>query len=47
MNVTVFCTNGLYSLSHRERAGVRVPSVLLKPLTLTLSQREREQMVLV
>jgi len=30
-----------FSLSLWERAGVRVPTGLAKPLTLTLSQRER------
>jgi hypothetical protein len=30
------------SLSLRERAGVRGPRLWKKPLTLTLSQRERE-----
>jgi hypothetical protein len=30
-----------FSLSPRERAGVRVPTGLAKPLTLTLSRRER------
>jgi hypothetical protein len=41
MYLTVFCASGLCSLSLRERAGVRVPSVREKPLTLPLSQRER------
>jgi hypothetical protein len=30
-----------FYLSQRERAGVRAPTGLAKPLTLTLSQRER------
>jgi hypothetical protein len=30
-----------FSLSLRERAGVRVPKLRKKPLTLTLSQGER------
>jgi hypothetical protein len=41
MNMTVFCANGLRSLSLRERAGVRVLKLRKKPLTLTLSRRER------
>jgi hypothetical protein len=45
MHLTVFCTNGLCSLSLRERAGVRVPRSRKKLLTLTLSQGERGQMV--
>src|SRR5262249_13123084 len=36
-------SSSLHSLSLRERAGVRVPSVSSKPLTLTLSQGEREK----
>jgi len=45
MNLTVFCTTGLCSLSPRERAGVRVPKRRKKPLTLSLSQRERGKKV--
>jgi len=47
MNLTVFCTNGLYALSLRERAGVRVRmgNHAWKTLTLTLSQGERGKRV--
>ena len=46
MNLTVCCTPGLCSLSLRERAGVRgLLAWTENPLTLTLSQGEREQKV--
>jgi len=47
MNLTVFCTNGLHSLSLWERAGVRVRMAdhAWGTLTLTLSQGERGKKV--
>ena len=38
MSLSVGCDTCLCSLSLWERTGVRVPSVSLKPLTLTLSR---------
>ena len=41
MHLTVFYRSGICSLSLRERAGVRVPKLRKKPLTLTFSLGER------
>jgi len=43
MNITVYWANGLRFLSLRERAGVRVPKLRKKPLTLTLSRGRGER----